>query len=991
MLFRNLPPDVAREDLTHLMSGIARPIRLHLRPQKGHAFVQTAAGELARAVVQAVREQQPVVRGRRVFADISDRLSVRERPEAEQPAAAPAGAAGAGAEGASSRAPTAAGAPGQAANNGAGSEGDSGRSAGSRKGAFAGGLSTEDNPPSRVLLLLISNVRHPVTVPAVAGIITGSVGGPCPLRVIIFSRSSAMHALVEMPDIRSAVTVMNTLDGREMYPGCNLIRAQFSVLHSVSVKFNNLKSMDFSLPLPPGHAGFPSAFPGVPAPPGSHRLPPAPPSTRLTADAGLPSQEQQHHHRRAHSGAAGSAAGVPPFGDTAPTNPFAPGPRIHVGRFPGSPPGLPPTGRDGPSPHRVRSGTMALPEHGSSVGRAASSGRSFSTSDLAPAGHAQPALAVMQQSSAAAAEEDDHAVRWARETFAAAAGAADAPAAPAPALTRPGGSTPSGETAGSVGRVPESPAGPGAFGGEDWSSRSASGRCGSAGVAASAARALLEASAARAGAADAAAAAPSRRLSGGQQTGPGAGQTSSSHFASAGAAPTPVLLLEDVAAPRITLANIFTLCGIFGDVMRIQRIGADGSAALVEMASGSQAQLAQSLLHGQSLFGRPLSIRHTLLRQLDSAPALQRGRSPGPPGAGSAGTVVVSLPGVPSVTATVSEVGDYRQSRAHRFRTHSRGHRFIAPPSARLHLSNMPDGTREENVRGALEAAGTGPVGGVRFLDAKGHMCVAQTASAAAALGAIVRLHNSTFLGRYLRVSFAKQPSTGGGGGGGGAVRPEPTGMLASPVNVGRALGSDARAPAENASALPGSSPADGWATSPGAGLTPQRQHVPPRFTPRGRAADGAAPGRGRAGEAAGDAGSRGMAQTRSHDASVGFEWSLSGSSPGHALSLDPSAAPWTPAGAPGHGLALGGDDDAGSGAGEGQGADVSRWDERLEGQFDNTSRQARAGETGRPSADAGSADSHLDALMADGPLAASRASGDGTDSSPSSPQAQPE
>jgi hypothetical protein len=55
-----------------------------------------------------------------------------------------------------------------------------------------------------------------------------------------------MQALVELATLDDAVTVRNTLDGLNIYPGANTLTVQYSSMTELHVKANNNKSFDFT-------------------------------------------------------------------------------------------------------------------------------------------------------------------------------------------------------------------------------------------------------------------------------------------------------------------------------------------------------------------------------------------------------------------------------------------------------------------------------------------------------------------------------------------------------------------------------------------------------------------------------------------------------------------------------------------------------------------------------------------------------------------------
>uniref|UniRef100_A0A3Q2EH95 Polypyrimidine tract binding protein 1 n=1 Tax=Cyprinodon variegatus TaxID=28743 RepID=A0A3Q2EH95_CYPVA len=104
--------------------------------------------------------------------------------------------------------------------------------------------------------------------------------------------------------------------------------------------------------------------------------------------------------------------------------------------------------------------------------------------------------------------------------------------------------------------------------------------------------------------------------------------------------------------------------GVYGDVMRVKILFNKKENALVQMSDSTQAQLAMSHLNGQRLHGSPLRI--TLSKHTS-----------------------VQLPREGHEDQGLTK--DYSNSPLHRFKKPgSKNYSNIFPPSATLHLSNIP-------------------------------------------------------------------------------------------------------------------------------------------------------------------------------------------------------------------------------------------------------------------------------------------------------------
>eukprot|EP01138_Halocafeteria_seosinensis_P002041 gb/GECG01002090.1/.p1 GENE.gb/GECG01002090.1/~~gb/GECG01002090.1/.p1 ORF type:complete len:426 (+),score=42.46 gb/GECG01002090.1/:1-1278(+) len=125
-------------------------------------------------------------------------------------------------------------------------------------------MEADENPPSCVLLVTVLHCMYPVNVDVLQQVF-GRFGGL--LKIIIFSRNENISALVEFDSVETATAAKVSLDGQCIYTDCNTLRVQFSRMESITVKYNNEKSRDFTDPTLPSmpeqsmqqspNAGFP--------------------------------------------------------------------------------------------------------------------------------------------------------------------------------------------------------------------------------------------------------------------------------------------------------------------------------------------------------------------------------------------------------------------------------------------------------------------------------------------------------------------------------------------------------------------------------------------------------------------------------------------------------------------------------------------------------------------------------------------------------------
>lgn len=191
-----------------------------------------------------------------------------------------------------------------------------------------------------------------------------------------------------------------------------------------------------------------------------------------------------------------------------------------------------------------------------------------------------------------------------------------------------------------------------------------------------------------------------------------------------------VLLVSNLNSEAITPHGLFILFGMYGDVHRVKIMFKKKGNALVQMADATQAQLAMSHLNGQKLYGRVL--RATLSKHQ-----------------------IIQLP--PEGQEGNGLTKDYSNSPLHRFKKPgSKNFQNIFPPSATLHLSNIPPSITVEAMKNLFASTGS-TVKAFRFIQKDCKMALIQLGSVEEAFHALIALHNRD-LGEkhHLRVSFAK-------------------------------------------------------------------------------------------------------------------------------------------------------------------------------------------------------------------------------------------
>ncbi|XP_042729265.1 polypyrimidine tract-binding protein 2 isoform X9 [Lagopus leucura] len=173
-----------------------------------------------------------------------------------------------------------------------------------------------------------------------------------------------------------------------------------------------------------------------------------------------------------------------------------------------------------------------------------------------------------------------------------------------------------------------------------------------------------------------------------------------------------------------------SLLGVYGDVQRVKILYNKKDSALIQMADGNQSQLAMSHLNGQKMYGK--IIRVTLSKHQ---------------------TVQLPREGLDDQGLTK----DFGNSPLHRFKKPgSKNFQNIFPPSATLHLSNIPPSVAEEDLRTLFANTG-GTVKAFKFFQRDHKMALLQMSTVEEAIQALIDLHNYN-LGEnhHLRVSFSK-------------------------------------------------------------------------------------------------------------------------------------------------------------------------------------------------------------------------------------------
>ncbi|KAM3600411.1 uncharacterized protein V6R79_022953 [Siganus canaliculatus] len=193
-----------------------------------------------------------------------------------------------------------------------------------------------------------------------------------------------------------------------------------------------------------------------------------------------------------------------------------------------------------------------------------------------------------------------------------------------------------------------------------------------------------------------------------------------------------VLLVSNLNPESVSPHCLFILFGVYGDVQRVKILFNKKENALVQMSDATQAQLAMSHLNGQRLHGNVIRV------MLSKHP-------------------VVQLPRAVAGQEEQALTRDFSGSTLHRFKKPgSKNFNNIFPPSATLHLSNIPSSVSEDELKDLFCSAGF-TVKAFKFFQKDRKMALMQLVSVEEAIEALIALHDHKLdHNQHLRVSFSK-------------------------------------------------------------------------------------------------------------------------------------------------------------------------------------------------------------------------------------------
>lgn len=194
----------------------------------------------------------------------------------------------------------------------------------------------------------------------------------------------------------------------------------------------------------------------------------------------------------------------------------------------------------------------------------------------------------------------------------------------------------------------------------------------------------------------------------------------------------PVLLASNLDEQLATPEALFTLFGVFGDVIRVKILFNKKDNALIQMAEASQAQVAQGFLDKQRVFGKIIRVtqsKHQLVQM---------------PRDGSQSDAGLTK--------------DFTNSPLHRFKIPgSRNYQNIYPPSNTLHISNIPSTIDESDLQKAFSEQCGFQYSSFKFFPKDRKMALMKFDSIEHATIALIKMHNFQISDENnLRVSFSK-------------------------------------------------------------------------------------------------------------------------------------------------------------------------------------------------------------------------------------------
>ncbi|XP_041357375.1 polypyrimidine tract-binding protein 1-like isoform X14 [Gigantopelta aegis] len=251
---RSLPHDVTETDIVQLGMPFGKMINVLLLKQKNQAFLEFTDEMSAQNMVAYYQTTPAQVRSKLCYVQFSNHKALNIKTDAlhaYQNATAQAALQAA-----------------QAVMHA--------RNPGSNPAALLTQESSSSSDQPCILRIIIDNILYPVTLEVLHQVFSrfGKVS-----KIITFTKNNQYQALIQFADCISARTAKDSLDGQNIYNGCDTLKIDYSKLTNLNVKYNNDKSRDYTRPdLPSGDAAIdqalqfcamPTAMPGYGPLPGA--------------------------------------------------------------------------------------------------------------------------------------------------------------------------------------------------------------------------------------------------------------------------------------------------------------------------------------------------------------------------------------------------------------------------------------------------------------------------------------------------------------------------------------------------------------------------------------------------------------------------------------------------------------------------------------------------------------------------------------------------
>lgn len=202
-----------------------------------------------------------------------------------------------------------------------------------------------------------------------------------------------------------------------------------------------------------------------------------------------------------------------------------------------------------------------------------------------------------------------------------------------------------------------------------------------------------------------------------------------------GYSPQPgcVILCSNLPEDEIDPDKLFTLFGVYGDVMRVKILYQKRDTALIQFADPHQAHLAMSYLSHLQFYGKEISISPSRHLEINMPP----------PGTSEDENIVLTK--------------DFSGVSYHRFKNReSRNYKNIHPPARVLHVSRLHENATEEELRELF-----GGDAAVQFFASNRTMAFVKMETLQDAVVALIKTHNYQLKDRYIRVAFsARDPDS---------------------------------------------------------------------------------------------------------------------------------------------------------------------------------------------------------------------------------------